>query len=68
MTGKCPDEILKVVCFEQKVNSETMSDLKKRLQTQNDLQNEPVTYQKGLTATIFKQLLEAFSDPKSGVF
>ena len=45
-----------------------MSDLKKRLQTQNYLRKEPLTYQKAQTATIFKQFLEAFSEPKSGVF
>ena len=45
-----------------------MSDLKKRLQTQNYFWKEPLTYQKAQTATIFKQFLEAFPDPKSDVF
>ena len=62
MFGKCPEnvrnmfeKIEKVVPFDQKVNSETMFDYKKRLQTQNYLRNEPVTYQKAQTATICKQ-------------
>ena len=37
-----------------------MYDLKKRLQTQNYLRKEPLTYQKAQTSTIFKQFLEAF--------
>ena len=45
-----------------------MFDLKNRLRTQNYLRNEPVTYQKAQTATIFTTFFEAFSDPKSGVF
>ena len=45
-----------------------MSDLTKRLQTQNYLRKETLTYQKAQMATIFKQFLEAFSEPKSGVF
>ena len=69
MTGKSPDKMFKKLsAFDKKVNSETMSDVKKRLQTQNYLRKEPLTYQKAQTATIFKQFLEAFSDPKSGVF
>ena len=60
MTKKCPDEILTVVSFDQKVNSETMSDLKERLQTQNYLRKELLTYQKDRTAIIFKHFLEAF--------
>ena len=68
MSGKYLKKIEKVVRFDQKVNSQTMFDYKKRLQTQIYLRNEPVTYQKAQTVTIFKQFLEAFSDPKSGVF
>ena len=58
----------KVATFTRQINSYTMFDLKNRLRTQNYLRNEPVTYQKAQTATIFKPFLDAFSDPKFGVF
>ena len=51
MSGKCSENVRKmsgknekVVRFDQKDNSETMFDYKKRLQTQNYLRKEPVTY------------------------